>query len=220
MEMDDMKLAWQTVNARLEHTEALVLDLRRDSRLRSSCSALTWFRNLPLTELVFGLVLAVFYGSWFADGPRDLPFLLSLTVLFLLNLVGIVSAAWQLGKLSRIDYDGPVLGLQRELAKIRTVREFTTRWGLILALLIWVPMAVVIARVWFHFDLVAKFGLPWVLVNLGLGAIAIPLIIWLSRRLGPRLAKNSGVQRMMDDLAGRSLVRAIKGLAEITEFDG
>jgi len=218
MELDELKSAWQLMNSRLEATEMVVLDLQRKSGLDKTRSALAWFRALPSFELLAGLLMATIYVK-FISGSYPVTYIVSWVVLFLFNWAGIISACWQLATVSMIDFGGPVLQIQATLARVRAVREFTTRWSMIVALLLWVPIAIVFAQIAFRFDIVVKFGWPWVLSNLALGIVAIPVIIFLARRFGPGLSANPGVRRILDDVAGRSLIRAMKSVDELAEFE-
>jgi hypothetical protein len=218
MELDELKSTWQLMNARLERTETLVLSLERRSRQDKTRSALAWFRALPLGELVAGLFMAAIYCK-FISSSYPVTYIVSWAILFLFNLAGIISASWQLATVSSLDFGGPVLEIQAALARVRAVRELTTRWAMILALLLWMPIAIVFVQIGFKFDLVSNFGWPWVLTNVAVGVGAIPVIIWLARRFGPQLSANPGVKRILDDVAGRSLVKAMKSVDELAEFE-
>ncbi|HEY3780393.1 MAG TPA: hypothetical protein VGL56_04860 [Fimbriimonadaceae bacterium] len=219
MELDELKSTWQLMNARLERTETMVVSLEKRARRDKSRSALAWFRALPTFDLIAGLVMAMIYCK-FISSSYSLTYMVCWGLLFAFNLAGIISASWQIATVSSVDFGLPVLQIQARLAKVKAVRLFTTRWSLIVALLLWVPMSVVFCQIVFHFDLVAKAGWGYVLANVALGVIAIPVIIWSSRRFGAALSKNPGIKRIADDMAGRSLIKAMSAMDELAEFEG
>jgi hypothetical protein len=68
-------------------------------------------------------------------------------------------------------------------------------------------------------DAYRVFGLPYIVANLLFGLAAIPILIWLSRRYGPRLAGRPLLKRLADDLAGRNLSAALSYLESLAAYE-
>jgi len=61
-------------------------------------------------------------------------------------------------------------------------------------------------------------GWPWVLANLAVGYVFIPLGLWALARASRRWGQSATWQRLRDDVTGRSLARALRSLEEVSAF--
>jgi hypothetical protein len=62
-------------------------------------------------------------------------------------------------------------------------------------------------------------GGAWLAVNALFGLAVIPVMAWVSRRYADRMAQAPFVQRLMNDLAGRSLTAATAFLDQLAAFE-
>lgn len=69
-------------------------------------------------------------------------------------------------------------------------------------------------------DAYAVLGLFWLGVNLLVGLVFVPLAVGLARLLGRRFRSSPVFQRLLDDLAGRSLREAREALESVVAFAG
>lgn len=217
MELDDFKQAWQTLDRRLERQNALNLRLYTDGKLekaRAGLRPLVWRQVL---QMVFGVLLMLLAGSYWAD-HRDVPYLLvSGLIVHAYGAAITILGGITLGMIGRIDYTAPVLGIQQQLAKLR---RFYIRGGLFVGLswwLLWSPLLIVLAGL----DGNAS-GQAWLSSYLAIGAatgVAGLLATWWFHRWSrhpsrPRLAK-----AMEDSLTGGSLRKAQQMLDELARFE-
>jgi serine/threonine-protein kinase len=219
MELDDLKTAWRELDQRLERHNALnwrlVQELKRD-RTQSALRPLT---RLLVYELLSGIVAALLVGAFLGEHFRDPWYAIPAIVLHVVAVFTIGVAIWQLAWLGRIDYSAPVVAIQHDLAQLGTMRIRTTRWLLLLAPLLWTPLAIVAAQGLFGFDVYQEFGLAWVGANLAFGLAMIPLAIGITRRLAGRFAGSQWLEQLTDSIAGRSLAAARERLVEIAHFE-
>ena len=214
MELDDLKIAWQALDQRLEAQAALNLHTFMDSkldRMRRGLRPLAWGQAI---QIVIGALIAVWGGSFWIH-HRDVPHLLiaGLTV-HAAGVSMIVLGALMEALIARIDYSAPVLTIQTRLAQLRKVY---VRGGLAVGLpwwVLWVPFVMVFLKTEFGADLFVNApGVVW--INIAAGFVGMLLtwmfIRWAARR--PQLAK-----RLEDGAAGGSINRAQAQLNEIARF--
>ncbi len=216
MELDEMKLAWQSLDRRLEEHLALnkkALLQEKRSKAPSKLRPLVWGQGLQMIIGSFMALMAV----GFLDAIRDIPHLfyagLSLNIYGVLLIIfgGIMQ-----GFMSRVDYSAPVIEIQKQLAQVRSLY---VRAGSLLGLvwwLLWIPLTMVVFAWAFGFDIYVK-GPPmmilswWVIGFTGLLA-TVGFMAWASKR--PGLSK-----KMEASAAGKSLNNAVTFLDEIAEFE-
>ena len=218
MDIDELKTVWRALDERVSHSLALNLQTRRDfslDRARASLTTLAWS---PRLNLAVDVVWAVMNGAFLARHIAEPRFALPAALLLGAAIVLIVSNARQLALLSRIDYSGPVVAIQRTLADVYAMRVRETRWLLISGPLLWMPLLVVLMRL-LGVDLYAIANGMWIVSNVVFGALVLAAGFWFARRFGPRLKTSTTGKRIADGLAGTSLTRAMRLVDEISEFE-
>jgi serine/threonine-protein kinase len=217
MELDELKVAWRTLDRRLEQQNALSLKLLVDRRLdtlRSRLRPLYWGQML---QMLFGIVLVV-AAAMFWTAHRQVPHLLLAGLcLHLYGIATIVFGGVTLALIGRIDYAAPVLTIQKQLAGLR---RFYIRNAMAIGLswwLLWVPLLMMFLMGLYGADLYAHA--PSVAyLGLAIGVAGLLFFWWLHRwsRDGrrPLLAKF-----LSDSMTGSSLRKAQAVLDEIARFE-
>lgn len=121
--------------------------------------------------------------------------------------------------LSAIDFSGPIVNTQKSLQTLRRLRIRKTMWTWILAPALWTPLIVVRLEGAFGVNASSSLGGAWVATNALLGLALIPAVVWVSRRYADRLAEVPFVQRLMNDVAGRSLTAAKACVDQVALFE-
>lgn len=215
MDFEELKMAWQELDRRVAAIETTDANRARLDRTRG---AMHRFTRLVIFELAAAIALALLTGAAWSM-PADGPWVMISSMALQAGAIALLaSAAWQMKAIRGLDYAMPVLALQRRLQTMKAHRVQATRWTLLLAPLMWTPLAIVAAHALFAFDLVRAFGMPWIAANLAFGIAFIPAAIGLCRRVLGRRGAAPWVQRLSDDIAGRSLVAAIESLGELDRF--
>lgn len=223
MELDEMKLAWQELDRRLQRSEALQSDLRRELSLDKTRSTLRRWLWLPGFELAISVWVVWLAGSFLGDNLAQvlaapvgaLPAL----ILWALAAFGAAASVRQIVAVARIDYAAPVLSIQRRLALARNLRIRLTQIGLLLWLPLWPVFAVFIVQRDFGAGIYRQLGLGWLIANVGFGLLLALLLVWLARRYGERLSQWRPLRRLADSIAGGRLVAATAQLDELARFD-
>lgn len=68
-------------------------------------------------------------------------------------------------------------------------------------------------------DAYELLGFSYLVVNLLVGMACIPLVLWLTRFLAPRVEHIPALRRLIDNLTGQSLRTALDALATATAFE-
>jgi hypothetical protein len=217
MELDDLKTAWRSMERRLEESEAATRAVRRDmkmDRTRTTLRRLSWGQAIMAA---IWLAVAVIVAPFWVQHRAVPHLLLAGAALHVYAVMGIISSVIQLAWLASIDHAAPVVAMQRRLAILRRVRIWSQ---LIMGLPMWVlwVVATMVGAKWlWDVDLYAQAP-AWIHVSLLVGAVGIVLSLWLPRRFGHTPRGSRFVQRVLDDLAGRSLVRVTRELDELAGF--
>jgi len=219
MDLDELKEQWQKLDAKVQ------LGLRVDARLlREVTSARTQtfvggevWRRMPL--LLLDVLAVVWLGSFAADHVHELRFFVPAVALMAFAVFVLAAGVRQLALLRGVDYSAPVLRNQRQLGQLRLERLRLTKLALLAAPLLWTPLLVVALEALFGVDAYRLFGGWYLVANLLLGVAAIPILLWLARRYGERLAGRPLLKRLADDVAGRNLTAALDHLAALAAFE-
>lgn len=216
MELDDLKSAWQTLDRRLEQTNALNLHLFKENRIDKTKAGLRPLAFGQGVQLAIGVLMAALFASFWVrhiGTPHLVIYGLSLHAY---ALMFIVFAARDLSMLGGIHYDAPVLEIQKRLAELRAWRIRCGLWFAIIGCFIWTPLTLVVfywlgADVWIHAPSVVYSFIASSFACLGL----VYALMLFSRRPG-----REKLARYLDDSsAGRSLSRAHAMLDEIVQFE-
>ncbi|WP_052772833.1 hypothetical protein [Luteimonas sp. FCS-9] len=218
MEHDDLKTAWQSLERRLARQERIQLDLLRDDRLRQARRGLRPLLVGQWLQLALGVALAWLGAACWTrqfDAPGFLAAGLAVHGFGVLTLIG---AATTLSLAAAIDYDAPVVRIQKRLAQLLRAQTLNmvvcgTPWWIA-----WVLVVVAIAGL-----RASGANAPtaaWVWASLAIGAIGLIATwawIWRSatRIAGPA---SEGVRERCGD--GMHAIRRSRQLvAEVKRFE-
>lgn len=219
MELDDLKLAWKTLDQRLERQNALQLaELRerRAGRIRSSLRPLFWGQ---LVQMAFGLGF-ILPGVWMwrIGYGVALPLFVVGIVAHAYGIVTVVASGVMLGHIAKVDASLPVVEMQRRLLRMRKAYLIG---GMVVGLpwwVLWVVPLFAIAALQAMQNGGGAGDIPmWLWLCLGGGMTGLigtlAFHYWLHRPGREALAK-----RMDDGAAGGSLRRAQAELDALRRF--
>lgn len=218
MELDDMKERWIEMDRKLEATVRLNRQLMRESLLGRTEPAFRTLSIFVAMEVIITMPLLYLFGWFIATYIAEARFVLPALMLHLFVIAQLASSIHQLATVKSIDYSEPVVSIQKKVARLRLHRIAATKWTLIVAPLLWPPLFIVAVKGLFGFDPYVVFG-PWIAANFAFGVAFVIAALWVAKRFGPRLSTSPLMQRVMDDLAGRSLMKATRALDEAREFE-
>lgn len=216
MELDELKTAWQSLDRRLQQHHALNVQLFRQDkldRMKSGLRPLFWGQ---IAQIVFALPFLALAVLLWASKPTGAAVIAAGIVVHAYGVITIIAAGVVLGQMGKIDHAAPVLEIQKQLARVRTLY---IRCGMIVGLpwwFLWVVILVALAGLG-DVDLLAKSpAMVW--SGLGIGALGLLGTWWFHRwsrdPRRPRLAR-----RVEDSVTGASLRRAKAQLDELMRFE-
>ncbi|MGH8213950.1 MAG: hypothetical protein ACREPP_12060 [Rhodanobacteraceae bacterium] len=212
MELDEMKLAWQTLGAQLERQHALNVQFFRESRLdklRRGLRPLMWGQWL---QLVIGVALAICGAVLWTTHLQRVDVLACGLVANAYGVLLIAFAARNLYLIHCIDHAAPVLDIQRKIAGLRAFRvRVEAPVNAVVCCFLWIPvlwanMALYGINLW------SPGFIRWAVASGFAGLISITVVVWAMRRMGH-------ARKIEDNSAGRSVVRAQAALDEIARFE-
>ena len=214
--IDDLRTAWQALDRKLERQHALALYQFKDTKLAKLRGGFRPLVTGQIIQTTLGLMLAFFAGSFWFDHIGTLHLMIYGLSLHAFGVMMMVFGIRDLALIHAIDYDAPVLAIQKQLAALRAWRLRAGIWFTVAGCLIWVPLIFVLfyligADVWVHQRAIVYWNVASSFFCLGIAYG----IVWWSRRPGQeRLAKH-----LKDSSAGKCVTRAHEMLAEIERFE-
>jgi hypothetical protein len=217
MELDDLKTAWREMERRIDASEAMVVQVRREAKLDAIRTALGRMAVVQALMLVGWIAVAVVAASFWVEHRATPHYLVAGLVVHVYAVATIIFCAVQLFALAGADYAAPVVTLQSRLARLRRLRLYgQIALGLPMWLL-WVVMTMIGAEIFVGVDLY-RASPGWIHVTLAVGVVGMALTYWLPRRFARTPRGSRFLERVLDDLAGHSLVRVTRQLDEIARF--
>jgi len=219
MEIDELKAAWQTLDARLERQADLQWLALRDERVTRARARLWPLRAGLTLQIVIAMACVVFgVSAWTSDGATTRTIAEGI-LMHAYGVVSIICAGVVLARLHNLNWSGPVLGIQKQLAGIRA---FQNTSSMILGLawwFLWIVWFDIACSLYTQVDLYGRApAFFWLSGLIGVAGITVPWLAfrWLSRH--PRL--QGPVARWLDaGMRTSSLNRASDVLAEIEMFE-
>jgi hypothetical protein len=222
MELEEFRTTWREMDQKLSATIAIQRDLQRDIRVDRTKRSLGKFIGLPICELVVGLITALVSGGFLVRNFDHATFFGSFsgTAIFLLGALTVVLSIWQLELIGSLDYSGPVVEIQRKLAKITRIRIKSALWLMALLTPIWFVFPIfalqLLAGYPGYLPLSAKLAevlkSAWMIGNIAVGFALVAAIYLIVRWKGSKV-------KWTKVLSEYSLADAAGHLAEIEEFE-
>ena len=217
MELDDFKSAWQTLDQRLQLNNALKLHELRErtlARTRSNLRPLFWGQIAQI--LLVGVPAILFAALLWMSKPAFLSVIVAGVTLQVYGVLTVIGAGVVLGQLASIDHAAPVVDIQKQLARTRTLY---VRSGMICGLpwwFLWVPILMVLAGL----GDVSLLDQAPLMVWGGIGVGVVGLLLTFQFHRWVRHPSRAHFGRVMDEsLGGSSLHKAIAQLQEVQRFE-
>ncbi|WP_031339709.1 hypothetical protein [Xanthomonas maliensis] len=216
MELDDFKSAWQSLDRRLQLDTMLQLHALRERKLdktRGSLRPLFWGQ---VVQILFGLAFILLASLLWMSHPAHASSIVAGVLVQAYGVVTIVAAGLVLGQIGNIDYSQPVLGIQKQLLRARTLYIGS---GMVAGLpwwFLWVAILQALAGLG-DVDLLAKApALVW--SGYGIGIAGLLATGWFHR--WARRPQRAELGKTMDaSLSGGSLRKALAQLDELQRFE-
>ena len=218
MELDELKAAWDELSRRLDASEALALETRRETKLakaRSQLRPLAWGQGVQ--ALFWTVTIATVIAPFWVEHRAVTHLFVAGIVMHVYAVAAIVLSVRQLFQIVAVDYTKSVVDLQRHLACLRRSRIRQQLWLGLPWWVLWVVATMIGAQRLFGIDLYGNSP-GWLNLSMGIGCIGIVVTLWLPRVIDSTPRGSRFVQRALDDLAGRTLQRASRQIDEVAQF--
>jgi hypothetical protein len=159
-------------------------------------------------EVALNVLATIWLGDFLASHSREPRFLVAAIPLHAMAIAQLVFGVRQIDRLRRADFGGAVVALQRELETLRIGRIRMTKWTVLLAPLLWIPLLVVVLEGVFGLDAYAMFDRAWLVTNVVIGVAFIPAMHWTAKRLVHRFEGSPRFRSLLRAIAGYSLSSA------------
>ncbi|WP_374437889.1 hypothetical protein [Inhella sp.] len=215
MNLDDLRSEWAERDAALARGPApdaqrLLQTLRQQAERASR--RMGWF---DIYEWVAGSLALVLLSAFLWTHGRD-PVLAAMALAMVLwCLIFLVLNVRRRRAQRALDWAQPVLDLQRRFEALRLERLRLFKWALLIGQLVWyVPFLVVGVKALTGVNLV-ETAPHFVVSQLLIGLLFIPLAIGLARLLPARWWKHPRLRALADQLAGRDIVAGRRYLEQL-----
>jgi hypothetical protein len=210
MELDDLKEKWAEHDRKLDESLRLNRQLLRDSYTRRAKFALWRLAAMLAAGSIFMLVVVVSLGRFIAQNWSMPRIAWPAIVLDVLAIATLAALNAQIGLALNINYNQPIAVIQKRLETLRKFRIRYIQVIFLLATLTWVPIFIVLTRL---------FDTAWVVANVAFGLLVLAIGVWVARRYGDRISNSAFGQRLLRDLAGYNLNAASGFLTTLAEFE-
>jgi hypothetical protein len=215
MELDDMKLAWQTLDRRLELRNALDLDLYKERKFDKLKSGLRPLVFGQIVQMALGILMTVLFAPFWVQHMATPHLLVYGLSLHLYGMMMMFAAARDLHLIRGIDYSSPVLDIQKRIAELRAWHLRVGPYFAVTGCFMWTPIVLVVfywlgADIWLHSP---QFVYWLIASSVVCVAVTYGFIRWA------RSSRSKFARSLEDSAAGKSVTRAQAVLAEIAQFE-
>ena len=214
MELDDLRQAVASLEREVADARSFRVTAHKERQLdrtRASLRPVLWEHA---GQVALGLVLTVVGQAWWSE--LDQPVLLVAgIVLHVYAWLMIVLGARVIVSIRTLDFDAPVVEIQRALARLRRSYVMT---GFVIGMpwwLLWIPLVMVV----FGIGLDGRFSWAWLITNVVIGVVGIAGTLWYYRHLWIEPKDSERRSSVEASVSGDSFRRAQGFLDEIARFE-
>ena len=217
--LDTLKDKWAEQDRKLDASIRLNRQLLTAGAINRSRSPMRRFSFFMGMGVLLGLVTLVVLGRFIYSHLAEPRFALPALVLHVWVIAYVAASIRQMAMASQIDYNEPILLIQKQIESLRTLRLRVIRWALLTGQLVWcIPFLVVVLKGLWDVDAYRVLSVPFMIASVALGLVLIPAAVWVSRKFANR-SGSPAVQRLMRELAGYNTTSASDFLAALAEFE-
>jgi hypothetical protein len=217
MELEQLKQIWTKQEEKIDRNWQLNIEILRNTNLdkaKSKMNNLTWVTAITLS---FYLLMALFFLIFTLKNSETLHFALSGGVLTIWSLLISTGAIKQLNLIQKIDYADPIPVLQK---KLETLKLIILKYVRLAQWIIPLYLAFVVFwfKILFNFDIIANAGKNWLIVQVIISMLFIPLSIWIYQKLHPKNISKKWINTIMKG-AGSQISDALDFIDHIERFE-
>jgi hypothetical protein len=220
MELDDFQKRWLAQDQRIEQALRINKRLWLLAELAGPRRSLRWLRVGALFNILFGALSLIWTGSFLHAHFAELRFVVPAAALHLWLVGAVATTVAQFIKAGAIEYDAPVVEIQRRLEALRALTLRSTQILFLFGVPIWfVPFCIVAMRSWFGIDLYSWFGGRVLLEGVVGSAVLGLALVGICRHYAGRIDRSPRLRRLVRGIAGHNLTVAEDQLAKLAAFE-
>ena len=217
MEHDDLKAAWQSLEARMARSDALQLAVLRETRLGRARGHLRLFKLGHWLQCVLGLGLIVLGVACWTRNTDIAGLLVAGLALHAFGVINILGATWTLVLAARVDYGAPVLRIQRQLAALLRAYALNSAICGLPWWIMWLPVVIAFAGLG---DVPRGPGTPaWIIWSLAISTAGLAATGLYALRHRRRIVETPVATARACSDGADGIRRSQRVLAEIAEFE-
>lgn len=222
MTLDDLRTEWRTRDEVLQAKLSQQTVLLRDAMAERHLERLRRRGAMSPFALAIWIAFLIGFGAFTASNWGRWEFFIPGLLLQIWTVAMGALTFIEHDRLRAVDFSAPVLDIQKRLAALQAERARAFQWAFLTGqVLWWIPFVIVLFRGLFGVDLyrVSAFMPQFMAVNVAVGLAAIPVLLWLARAIGPRLANTRAGRSLLDGVTGRDLAEARAFAARLARFE-
>lgn len=213
LEFEELKSAWQALDARLARQHGLQLELLREQRSDEARRNLRPLHAGVFVQMLLGIGLVLLGVGCWSRNPEVPALLASGIALHAFGVLNIAFAGMVLGLSSTVDYAAPVLALQKRLQLLLRLQVLNSNLCGAPWWVMWVVVVVGFAGL--SPDRASGGSSTWIWISLGIGIVGL-LATWLWAAFGSRGPRDP-LSRVDDGTGG--IRRNLRLLDELDRFE-
>jgi hypothetical protein len=223
MDLDQLQARWHQLEEKLDRTLATNSALLRQIGLQGTRRRINRLAVWPVIDLVFGVGVFLFAGSFLGDHWAEPTLVLPALALMVASVLFVIDNIGQLESASRVAWDGPISNIQLAVSRLRLARIRQFKWIILLSPLVGF-CGLIVGLQWLldrlpepHFIL-DEVNPWWVVGNIAFGVLFVPGGVMIARALRRRWQHSPFWKNVLDHISGRSLVTAQQELKRWVEM--
>lgn len=207
---------WNKHGMGLENSLHLNLETIKKAELKSGRKQLNRLAIRRLAEGVVFLLIIFLLSKFIVDNYTMPQYVISGAILGFFALAGAIGSFWQINLILNLDYSRPVTDLQIQIEKIKL---FDLQFLKLMFLSVPFYFAYIIIgfKVLFNYDIFSNADHSWLITNLVITVILIPVSIYFINQLRIK-SRHSWVRQIIADNGGKQIDAAIRFINEIEEY--
>ena len=219
MELEEIKNRWNEFDNKLEKSLQLNKQLLNKINLdkaKNKLRTLLIYKLLEMGVLVYVIYYLVNFTIKNIDSPQ---FSISALILIFFGVMGYISDIRQISVIIRLRTDkaDDITSKQKNLTTLKLLIVNYVKWAL-LSIPFFPVWIVLIPKIFLNFDIYSSSMNLWWWMNIGLGILFIPFVLWIFRQLSKKNINLFWVKNLLDGSGWSLVTDAENFLNEIEKF--
>ena len=219
MELEEIKNRWNEFDNKLE--KSLQLNKQQLNKInldkaKNKLRTLLIYKLLEMGVLVYVIYYLVNFTIKNIDSPQ---FSISALILIFFGVMGYISDIRQISVIIRLRTDkaDDITSKQKNLTTLKLLIVNYVKWAL-LSIPFFPVWIVLIPKIFLNFDIYSSSMNLWWWMNIGLGILFIPFVLWIFRQLSKKNINLFWVKNLLDGSGWSLVTDAENFLNEIEKF--